>query len=160
MIHRAHRASFLLAITLAVTSAPVHSHHPVQSQYSLDQEYTIEGLLTRVEFGSPHSFLHVLVTDENGDEGNIRVEWGSAMSLGRLYSIDRSAVQTGQRIRVTGFLSRNREDFMIWPLSIYTEFDLEYDRRACNAIERSGQRCHVLTDSPPLWPLLPLLEDR
>ena len=145
--------TLLIILTLSLAPDSAYAHHPIQSQYNIEQEYTIEGILKRVEIGSPHSFLHVFVVDENGDEGVIRIEWGSASSLSRYYAIDRNSIQIEQRIRVRGYLSKNREDFMIWPMYIHTEFDLEYDRRLCNSIQRSGNLCRVLTDSPPLWPV-------
>jgi hypothetical protein len=141
----------LLAMTLVNVSA---AHHRVKSQYSLNTLYTIEGVLKRVEIASPHSFLHVLVIDENGDERIVRVEWGSAASLNRNLSLNRSSIRTEQRIRVPGYLSNSRDDFMIWPMTMVTEFDLDYDRIDCNVISKSGGKCAVLTDIPPLWPVL------
>jgi len=65
----------LLLILLAVRFVNVgFAHHSVKSQYSINRLYTIEGVLKRVEIASAHSFLHVLVIDENGDEGFVRVE--------------------------------------------------------------------------------------
>ena len=85
----------LILILLAVTFANVgFAHHPVISQYSINSLYTIEGVLKRVEIASPHSFLHVLVIDEKGDEGIVRVEWGSASSLNRNLSLNRSSIRT------------------------------------------------------------------
>jgi hypothetical protein len=39
-------------------------------------------------------------------------------------------------------------------MMIHTEQDVEYDRRHCNAVAESGGECQVLTDHPPLWPVL------
>ena len=145
------KAGFALTCLLATAA---HAHHPVDSQYDMSRQYTIEGTLKRIELASPHSFMHVHVVDENGDEGIVRVEWGAASSLANLYQISRGSIRLDQKIRVSGYLSRNREDFMIWPMSIYTEFDFAYDRQNCNRIERTGRRCVVLKDTPPLWPVL------
>jgi hypothetical protein len=152
------RYFLITVLVLSGLSQVVVAHHPVAPQYELDREYTIAGVLSRVELGSPHSFLHVDVTDEDGQLATVRVEWGSASSLNRLYSISRSGIQLSQKIRVRGFLSKNRDELMMWPMSIHTEFDLEYDRATCNLIEKEGKRCVVLTESPPLWPVE--LDDR
>ncbi|MDP6096763.1 MAG: hypothetical protein QGG67_12400 [Gammaproteobacteria bacterium] len=39
-------------------------------------------------------------------------------------------------------------------MAILTEFDLDYDRLECIELQREGQKCQVLTQHPPLWPLL------
>lgn len=148
-------AALMLTAVLLVFSTGLLAHHPVQSQYDIEREYTIEGILKRVEIGSPHSFLHVLVVDEYGDEGIVRAEWGSASTLQNHHSFNRSSIRLEQRIRVKGYLSTNREDFMIWPMFIHTEYDMSYDRRSCNAVAKSGGKCEVLTTNPPLWPVLP-----
>ena len=151
--------STLLAVLLGLFSINVSAHHPVVSQYNIERQYTIEGILKRVEIGSPHSFFHILHVDENGDEGIVKVEWGSASTLLKLHSINRSTIRLEQRIRVRGYMSINREDFMMWPMLIHTEYDIFYDRINCNTLTKSGRRCEVLTSNPPLWPLLPSQEN-
>jgi hypothetical protein len=64
----------ILASICFLLSMNSYAHHPVQSQYAIDREFTIEGVLKRVEISSPHSFLHMLVVDEHGDEGIVKVE--------------------------------------------------------------------------------------
>lgn len=147
--------AFGVAILLVMFSMDLSALHPVWSQYDIEREYTIEGILKRIEIGSPHSFFHVLVVDEYGDEGIVKVEWGSAAFLQNRHTINRSSVRLEQQIRVRGYLSNNREDLMIWPMFMHTEYDLSYDRRSCNEIEKLGRKCEVLTTTRPLWPVLP-----
>jgi hypothetical protein len=153
--NRFNRYSLVLLCTFVffLTQA-ASAHHPMSSQYSTVNQYVIEGVLKRVDISSPHSLFFVQIIDKNNATKLVKVEWGSGTTLNRYYAIDSHAVQTEQRIRVTGFLSNNPEDLMIWPTSIYTEMELSYDRKACNEFQKSGEPCLVLTNDPPLWPVL------
>lgn len=130
------------------------AHHNVTNRYVLGQQHTVEGILLEVKIGNPHSYLYVQLLDKSNEPNIVMVEWGAAKSLAGNYGISRSTLITGQQIRVTGYLSINPEQFMMWPMAILTEFDLNYDRLECIALQREGQKCKVLTDYPPLWPLL------
>jgi hypothetical protein len=130
------------------------AHHPMNSQYSTIHQYVVEGVLQRVDIGSPHTLFYVEFIDNNNDSKTMKVEWGSGATLNRYYSIGSHSIQTGQRIRVTGYLSNNPEDLMLWPTSIYTEQELAYDRDSCNEVQKSGKPCVVRTQTPPLWPVL------
>ncbi len=143
----------VLILAVLLMSSLALAHHNVTNRYVLEQQHTVEGILREVKIGNPHSYLYVQLPDEGNEPNKVMVEWGAAKSLAGNYGIGRSTLITGQQIRVTGYLSINPEQFMMWPMVILTEFDLNYDRVECIAFQRAGQKCKVLTDHPPLWPV-------
>ncbi len=92
-----------------LTSAAVYAHHSFPATYIMDQEQTIEGTMVQFLFRNPHSFVHVMVTDEEtGSNQRWAVEWGGASALAG--SVDRSSLKPGDQVRISGQPGRNPED--------------------------------------------------
>ncbi len=58
---------------------------------------------------NPHSFVHLNVTDENGETTRWAIEWATATSLSR-QGITRDTFKPGERVIITGNPGRNPED--------------------------------------------------
>ncbi len=60
----------LLALTasavLLSTGVPVIAHHSVNAQFNAQVEFTITGVLTKVDAVNPHSWWHVTVQEPDG----------------------------------------------------------------------------------------------
>ncbi len=87
----------------------LNAHHSFPATYVMDQEQTIEGTMVQFLFRNPHSFVHVMVTDEEtGANQRWAVEWGGASALAG--SVDRSSLKPGDQVRISGQPGRNPED--------------------------------------------------
>ena len=90
---------------LAVTSA-VHAHHGI-ANYDLNRDITLKGVVTRVEFVNPHSWLYFDVTGDDGKITSWRCEMrGSTVLLRSGWSPE--MFPAGLPIEVTG--SPDRRD--------------------------------------------------
>ncbi|MAY02092.1 MAG: hypothetical protein CMQ38_03820 [Gammaproteobacteria bacterium] len=90
-------------------SGAVYAHHSFPATYIMDEEETIEGVMVQFLFRNPHSFVHVMVADEEtGENQRYAIEWGGASALAG--SVDRSSLKPGDRVRITGQPGRNPED--------------------------------------------------
>ena len=58
-------------VDLALLVSPLQGHHSFAA-FDTNQRVTWEGVITRVEWKSPHSWVYIAVTDANGKT----VEWG------------------------------------------------------------------------------------
>ena len=62
---RAVACSMLLGIALAVP-AVVSGHHAGSTEFELDKEVTLVGVITKIFYTNPHTGLFVNVTDKDG----------------------------------------------------------------------------------------------
>lgn len=99
-----------LLITLGVTGdRQAKAHHSFPATYVEGETVKIEGDLLAFMFRNPHSFVHINVTDEDGNTVRYAVEWGGAASLGK-HGIDRSTLKPGDHVIINGLPGRNKED--------------------------------------------------
>src|SRR5690606_33659315 len=100
-MRRNPRAPALAAATAAlIAAAPVAAHHSV-AMYDTDNLTTLTGVVTRIEWTSPHVFVFFSAVVDGSDS----VEWSMELDppvLMRRYGWTRDTVQVGDEIIVTG----------------------------------------------------------
>jgi len=94
----------VLAMLGAVT--PASAHHAFSLEFDADQPITLHGTVTRVEWINPHAWIHIAVTDEDGNVENWRIEAGSPNTLVRR-GMTRDSIPTGTEVVVFGYRHRN-----------------------------------------------------
>ena len=60
-----------LALYFAV---PLLAHHSFGAEYDAGKPITVTGVLTKIEWTNPHSFIYIDVTDEKGTVANWKLE--------------------------------------------------------------------------------------
>jgi len=120
MKHIKHNLSKAIMLSLGIgmfASGAALAHHSFPATYVMDDTETIEGVMVQFLFRNPHSFVHVMVTDEETGENNrYAVEWGGASALAG--SVDRSSLKPGDRVRISGQPGRNPEDHRLRMVSL------------------------------------------
>jgi hypothetical protein len=56
----------LTVLGLLLAGMPASAHHSVQAQFDLNKPFTITGVVTKVEWINPHSYLYLDVKDDSG----------------------------------------------------------------------------------------------
>lgn len=108
-----NRGTFVLAAALGLAPAvAVQAHHSFQATYQTEKTITIKGKLVQFLFRNPHSFVHVMAPDENGEMQRWGVEWGGASALGR-QGVTRETLKVGDEVVITGNPGRNPMDHRI-----------------------------------------------
>jgi hypothetical protein len=95
-----HRARVLAASFLVFATTPALAHHSV-GLYDTDHLTTVKGVVTRIEWTSPHVFVYFATKGEAGDE----VEWSMELDppvLLRRYGWSKETVSVGDSITCTG----------------------------------------------------------
>src|SRR5690606_24669360 len=90
----------LLLLGMTGAAVPASAHHSI-AMYDTDGLIDVEGVVTRVEWTSPHVFVYFDVMQEDGTV----VEWSMELDppvLLRRYGWRQSTVQEGDTIRCTG----------------------------------------------------------
>lgn len=56
----------ILALIIFIGMPAAVAHHSVAGVFSYDNEFNLTGIITKVEWINPHSFVHLDVTDKSG----------------------------------------------------------------------------------------------
>ena len=80
-IRRGHALGGLLTAGLVVTSA-ASAHHGF-GNFAMDEDITLSGVVTKMDFVNPHSWVHFDVTKPDGTKAEYRCELRSATTLRR-----------------------------------------------------------------------------
>jgi hypothetical protein len=107
------------AVALGVSTA---AHHSFAAHYFEDQRVSIEGDLEQFEYRSPHSWVHVIATDETGATQQFSAEWASATRL-QQWGVSQDTLKPGDHVIITGSPGRNPAEHRIHLKSIERRAD-------------------------------------
>jgi Family of unknown function (DUF6152) len=111
------RIVVLIVSSLLLSSVAAYAHHSFAATYDQSKTVTIEGKVAQFLIRSPHSFLHVLAKDENGQMQRWAVEWQGAAQLVDA-GITKDTLKAGDPVVVTGNPGRVAEDHRIRMVTI------------------------------------------
>ncbi|MEE9265126.1 MAG: DUF6152 family protein [Gammaproteobacteria bacterium] len=70
----------LVAVGVLISGVPAIAHHSFTATYRGDEVIEIRGRIVQFLFRNPHSWVHVMVSDENDVMQRWAVEWGALAS--------------------------------------------------------------------------------
>jgi hypothetical protein len=114
------RTWMLVLVAVALVTAPrTLAHHSQVAVYESNKTQAIEGKVVMVSIRSPHSFVHVEISDkdEAGKPLRYAIEWGSAAQLTRS-GIDGKTLKIGDVVKVTGRPGRDPIDHRLLVLTM------------------------------------------
>lgn len=89
--------------------APSHAHHGSNGQFDLSETIVVSGVVTKIKFVNPHSYIYFNVADAGGEVNEWRCELRSA-GIHRRYGWTEDMFAEGTEISITGAPAR-REEF-------------------------------------------------
>jgi hypothetical protein len=101
------RQFFALLSVLFLFAAPLPAHHSFGAEYDASKPITVTGVLTKIEWTNPHSFIYIDVTDDKGVTANWKMEGYPPNVLYRNGWQKDATMKPGDRITVTGWRSRD-----------------------------------------------------
>lgn len=107
----------LLAAVGTLAAIEVEAHHSYAATYDTDATVRLEGQLVRFEFRSPHSYLHMVVRDDNGAAQRWAVEWAAPSTLVR-QGVSADTLRTGDNLVVVARPSRAQGEFRTLMLTL------------------------------------------
>jgi hypothetical protein len=94
------------AASAAAAAIPVLAHHSFAAEFDINRPIRLEGVVSRMEFSNPHSWLHITVTTNSGEVQEWKVEGGAPNALIRR-GWNRNSILAGTPVCVEGFQARD-----------------------------------------------------
>lgn len=68
------KSSFMAAALLLAASAPLAAHHSFGAEYDADKPVSLTGVVTKIDWTNPHSYVFLDVKDAGGQLANWKFE--------------------------------------------------------------------------------------
>jgi len=98
------RLSILVALAAAIPVA--EAHHSFAAEFDADQPVELHGVITKMEWLNPHTWMHLDVANADGTTTQWMIEGGTPNTLFRR-GFTPQAVPVGTEITVIGYRARN-----------------------------------------------------
>jgi hypothetical protein len=92
----------LLGIAFAVGVLPVAAHHSFAAEFDASKAIRITGVISKVEWTNPHSYLYLDVKDDQGNWATWACEGGAPNALSRR-GFTRNAIKLGDTVTIDGY---------------------------------------------------------
>lgn len=101
---------------------PAQAHHSFPATYFVDKTETINGTVVKFLFRNPHSIVHVMAPDKDGNLVTWAVEWG-ATGLLVADHVTTNTIKPGDHVIVTGNPARDASSHRLRMRSIERPLD-------------------------------------
>jgi hypothetical protein len=99
--------SLLGLVCLALLSAiPLLAHHSFAAEYDRTKTVTLQGVVTKVDWENPHTWLYLEVKDEDGKLVSWAVEAANPSALTHA-GWSKDSLKAGDTVKVEGYLAKN-----------------------------------------------------
>src|ERR1700752_960010 len=105
---RTHLWGIAAAAALVALAAPtiVKAHHSFAAEFDADRPVTVKGIVTKMDWVNPHSWIYVDVKEDSGNVVNWRFEMGPPNALLRM-GWRKDSVPSGTPVEIHGFRAKN-----------------------------------------------------
>jgi hypothetical protein len=95
-----------LIATMMLAGASAWAHHAFSAEFDFNKPLKMTGVVTKVEFINPHSWIHIDVKDETGKVTSWMIEGGSPNTLFRR-GINKDSLPKGTIVMVDGYQAKD-----------------------------------------------------
>jgi len=91
---------------LCVVASAAFGHHSFDAEFDGKKPVSFDGVVTKVEWINPHSYIYLDVTTAEGKVTNYAVEGGPVGML-RRWGIEKGLLKPGDKIHLNGYASKD-----------------------------------------------------
>src|SRR5262249_43731749 len=91
---------------LVLATVPVAAHHAFSSEFDANRTVQLTGVVTKMEWVNPHSWIHIDVKKPDGTVEKWMIEGGTPNTLLRR-GLRKQDLQPGTEIKVEGYLAKD-----------------------------------------------------
>ncbi|MES2941425.1 MAG: DUF6152 family protein [Pseudomonadota bacterium] len=103
-------ASAAIAAALASVALTAQAHHAFAAEFDGDKPVEVKGVVTKVTWVNPHSWIYVDVKEASGQVVNWGFEFGAPFAL-QQKGLTRANVSPGTEVTLKGYRSKNGQPF-------------------------------------------------
>jgi hypothetical protein len=101
----------LLVLALSAGVLPMEAHHSFAAEYDASKAVRITGLISKVEWTNPHSYLYIDVKDEHGNFVTWTCEGGAPNALSRR-GFHKNDIKLGDTVTIDGYGAKDGSHLM------------------------------------------------
>lgn len=110
--NRITRRAFLSASAAAsVIVLPLYGHHSFAAEFDGSKAIRKTGVISRVEWSNPHSYIYIDVKDEKGNVVTWGCEGGAPVALSRR-GFKKNDIKIGDTVTVDGYAAKDGSHLM------------------------------------------------
>ena len=98
-----------LSVCALAATVPASAHHSFAAVYFENQSVSVEGEVIQFDYINPHTWVHVLARDENGELQRFSAEWSNPARL-KQQGLSAESIKPGHQVIITGSPARNPAD--------------------------------------------------
>ena len=105
-----HGMAFLGGL-FAAAVLPIEAHHSFAAEYDASKAIRITGVISKVEWTNPHSYLYIDMKDEHGNLVTWTCEGGAPNTLSRR-GFTKNAIKIGDTVTIDGYGAKDGSHLM------------------------------------------------